>query len=82
MNAKDLLEILRTRPIRPFKVHLSDGRSFDVRHPEQVLVSRSKMILGIGEDQEYHVPDTFEHISLMHISGVTETEQPSTRQPQ
>jgi hypothetical protein len=81
MNAKDLLEIVRTRPFRPFKVHLSDGRVFEVRHPEQVLVSRSKMIVGVGEDQEYRVPDTFEHISLMHITGVTETDQPSARQP-
>ncbi|MGC1272980.1 MAG: hypothetical protein WBC44_04685 [Planctomycetaceae bacterium] len=79
MNATEIRELLRVRPFRPVRIHLSDGRTFEVRHPEQALISHSTMYIGIGEDQEYNVADKIERISLLHVTGVTETEQPPAR---
>ena len=40
MGQDDLIKVLKDAPFRPFRIHLSDGRALEVRHPELVLVSR------------------------------------------
>jgi hypothetical protein len=32
-------------PFQPFRLHLTNGTSFDVRHPEQALVDRTTVTL-------------------------------------
>jgi hypothetical protein len=34
MNGDELINYHDRRPFRPFAIHLSDGRSFEVNHPE------------------------------------------------
>jgi hypothetical protein len=47
MRPDDLLELLRATPFEPFRIHRSDGTSFDIRHPELALVFRSKVTIGV-----------------------------------
>ncbi len=35
------------RPFQPFRISLSDGQQYDVRHPDIAIVSRSTVLLGI-----------------------------------
>ena len=37
MSPADVLEALRRRPFEPFRIQVSDGSTYDVRHPELVL---------------------------------------------
>ena len=41
MRPEELRELLATRPFVPLRIHLTDGKSFDIRHPDNVLVLRS-----------------------------------------
>lgn len=34
-------------PFEPFRIHLSDGVAYDVRHPDMAIVQRSKVIVGV-----------------------------------
>jgi hypothetical protein len=45
----DLLRRLRKRPFEPFRVYLSDGRTFDIRYPELNLVGATFFHIGIPE---------------------------------
>ncbi len=47
MRPNDILELLRAQPFRPFRLSLSDGREFEVRHPEMAMVGRSTVHIGI-----------------------------------
>ena len=47
MNPQDVLQLLRKRPFEPFRIHLSDGSSFEIRHPELAIVERTKVIVGV-----------------------------------
>lgn len=47
MRPEDLLELLRAALFEPFRVHLSDGSAFDVRHPDMAIVQRSKVTLAV-----------------------------------
>jgi hypothetical protein len=47
MRPEDVLELLRARPFKPFKISLSDGQQYEVRHPDNAIVSRSTLLVGI-----------------------------------
>jgi hypothetical protein len=59
------LELLRSTPFVPFRLYASDGRTYDIRHPDQALVLVSRVILPrpISEG----VPESSEHLALSHI---------------
>ena len=57
MNYHDeLRRRLRQRPLEPFRIHLTDGRTFDVRYPDLNLVFTTYALIGIPEVNE---PDPF-----------------------
>lgn len=68
MTAFDLLEILRVRPFEPSRIYASDGRSYDVRHPDQALVLLNRVILPLPSTLE--VSERSEQLSLSHIVRV------------
>jgi uncharacterized protein Veg len=35
----EIREALRAHPFEPFRIHLSNGRALDVRHPEMALLT-------------------------------------------
>jgi len=72
MRAEDLLEILRRRPFLPFRIHMTDGQSYDIVHPEVVLVLRSRAIIGLRPDPATTIPDRSEQIALVHIVRTSE----------
>jgi len=47
MHPDDLLERLRAAPFGPFRLHLSDGATFEIRHPDMSIVQRSKVPVAV-----------------------------------
>ena len=45
LSGEIILEHLKSQPFRPFRLHLSSGRSFLVRHPELVSMGVSHVII-------------------------------------
>jgi hypothetical protein len=70
MGPHDLLELLRTRPFVPLRLHISEGRSYDIRHPDQALVLLARVVLGAGGTNG--VPERMEYLALSHIVRVEE----------
>ena len=64
MNAETLREMIQRRPFEPFCLRLSNGETHEVRHPECLLVLKTKVILGYPED------DRTVHLSLIHVNAV------------
>jgi hypothetical protein len=73
MRPEDLLELLRTRPFKPFRIFATDGRTYDVRHPDQALVLRSRVILPLPSGAG--VAEGSEHLALVHIVRAEELPQ-------
>src|SRR5574340_1123663 len=70
MRPEDLLESTRKRPFVPYRVCLTDGRTYDVGHPDQVIVLRSRAVIGVGG--ENGLPERVEHVALIHIVRIEE----------
>jgi len=50
MHLQDLDEILRRRPFRPFRVTVSTQESFDVLHPEMMIIAERFVAIGRTEE--------------------------------
>ncbi|MGH7199354.1 MAG: hypothetical protein ACREJB_02040 [Planctomycetaceae bacterium] len=49
---------------------MTDGQSYDVRHPEFVFVLRTRLLVGLGGGNG--VPDRAEHLALAHVVRLEE----------
>jgi hypothetical protein len=52
----DLLARLRRRPFEGFRLHLTDGRFFDIHYPEMNMVGTTWFSIGVPE---LGTPDPF-----------------------
>lgn len=74
MFARDLLEYVNATPFEPFRIHLTDGTSYEIRHPEMVKVERTKahVFFHAGDDPRSLVLRR-EAIALLHINRIAPT---------
>jgi hypothetical protein len=54
----------------PFRVTTSAGETFDVRHPEFIMVTRRFLEIAIPIPDEPEIPDKVERVSIPHIASV------------
>lgn len=53
MRQHELRDSLRKEPFQPFRIHLSNGQSYDIRHPEFAALTRHSVIVVVpisGDD--------------------------------
>jgi hypothetical protein len=68
MSPIDLLQAVQRRPFEPFRVQVSDGTTYDVRHPDLVMVGLGAIIIGVPAiGQPRGVYERAETVSLSHI---------------
>jgi len=70
MTAEELIELLAERPFIPLRLHLADGRTREIRHPEMAFVSRTHVAIGVLGDDDSRVPVRMTFCSLPNIVEV------------
>lgn len=77
MRSEDVREFLQRRPFQPFRVTLTDGRTYDVFHPEMAMVGRSSVALGMPSPPRsepiYDRLITVSHLHIMQIEPLETT---------
>ena len=69
MNLQTFRELLSQRPFRPFRVVMSSGQTYEVRHPEMAFLTRTDLLIGVGETDE-GVAAEFRICALLHITAI------------
>lgn len=69
MTVQTFRELLTQRPFKPFRVVMSSGLAYEVRHPEMAMLTRTDILVGIDETDE-GVPAEFKICSLLHVTAV------------
>jgi hypothetical protein len=64
MNIETIREWLNRQPFEPFEVRLSNGEVHQVRHPENVALGKTRIVIA------YPDPDRVVHCSLIHINSI------------
>lgn len=73
MPAADLLQALRKSPFAPFKIHVSDGVTFEIRHPELVMVGVGSAVVGIPSAGKR--PPEIDHYEVVDLRHMTRLEE-------
>jgi hypothetical protein len=71
MHPDELLRMVRRQPFVPFRLHVSDGSSYDVRHPEMVLVTRRAAVLAMP-DNPTQPAERVVTVAMVHVSRLEE----------
>src|SRR5439155_1447261 len=75
----DILRHTRKRPFEPFRIHLTDGTRYDVRHPVLVLVGERFIVVGLPRsDASAPLIERYETAALMHIVRLEPIDLPAS----
>jgi hypothetical protein len=69
MTVQTFRDLLTARPFRPFRLVMSSGQTYEVRHPEMAMLTRTDILVGVGEVDE-GVPAEFRICSLLHVTSI------------
>jgi hypothetical protein len=78
MSPGDLRTYLLARPFKPFRITMTSGQTYDVRHPEMVAVSPTHTAAMVALDTTEDGP-SFELISLNLIENIKDLETAPAR---
>ena len=75
MQAEEFKELLDQRPFVPLRIHMTGGKSYDIHHPDVVLVLLSRIDIGVLSKERQGLLARVEHCSLSHIVRVEELQR-------
>ena len=78
MTRSDLLARVRQKTFRPFRLIVSENGSYDVRHPDWIIVSRDAVTVGIAADPDQEYSDSTVMIDLLHVVRLEPLEADAT----
>ncbi len=66
MRQQEIRDTLRGEPFRPFRVHLSNGQAYDVRHPELAALTRHSVFIVLPSSDDIET-DRVIQCDLVHV---------------
>ena len=69
MTTQTFRELLSRQPFQPFRLVMSSGESYEVRHPEMAMLTRTDILVGT-EVADDGVPAEFRICSLLHVATI------------
>ncbi len=70
MDPNELWTLIRKRPFEPFTIRLHDGRVFEIRHPEIVVVGKRSVFIGMYRESTDGPIDDWALISPIAIASL------------
>jgi len=70
MLPQDFQELLRQQPFLPLKLHLSNGKQYEIRHPEIAAVRLSVVWLYLPSDITKPIGNNIAVVTLQQIVEV------------
>jgi hypothetical protein len=70
LRPEDIRELREAQPFVPFRICLTDGKSYDVPHRDFVMIARSVIDIGVSRHTDKGIHDEIVRISPLHIVRV------------
>ncbi len=76
MSLQDLQTALRRRPFEPFRLYVSDGATYDIRHQELCVPGTRSLFIGIKESATDELAyDRYAIVDLIHVTRLEPLEK-------
>lgn len=82
MSSDTIWTRIREKPFKPFRLNTSDGKSFEVYHPEMVLLTKNRVTIALhdrGIDLDSELPSRVVVISPLHVASIEDAPEPRRR---
>lgn len=76
MTQEELQHAARRQPFEPFRIILSTGATYDIRHPDLIMVGRRSATIGLTHQPDKTVYDYTIKVDLLHVVGIEELPVP------
>jgi len=70
MRPEYVREHLIKQPFEPFRIFMSDGKTFDVTHRDTCLIGRSAINVVIPDRKKPWMYDRLAHCALIHVTRI------------
>ena len=70
MRPEDIRELRDAQPFVPFRICLTDGKSYDVPHRNFLMIARAVIDIGVSSHPDHGVYDQIVRVSPLHIVRV------------
>jgi hypothetical protein len=78
MSHKDLIPLLEASPFVPFRIHLTDGKTYDVQHRDFVWVFPTRLEIATPSKDSERLMERADLVSLLHIVRLEPIDQATT----
>ena len=76
MDFHDLREWVEAEPFRPFRLRLTNGRTYEITHPTLIWPSRRTVMIGMPDNPaEPDVPGDHVTVALIHVTELEPLER-------
>jgi hypothetical protein len=69
ISALELKERMNAQPFKPFRICISDGKTYYITHHDIMLVKRNAVLIGIELDSN-SIAERFVECALLHITRI------------
>ena len=69
MTVQTFRDLLKQQPFKPFRLIMSSGQTYDVRHPEMAWLTKTDILVGVDEADD-GLPGHFKICSLLHVTAI------------
>jgi len=81
MRIADVRERLDKRPFEPFRICLTDGRTYDITHPDLCMLGRNTVYVGVPDPRIRRIVMRVDQCALVHIVRFEELNGKRRRTP-
>ena len=74
-NAQEIHARLSEKPFIPLRVFASSGQSYDITHPELVIVGVRALYIGVPSNDFPQFAETASRVAMLHITDLQELPQ-------
>jgi hypothetical protein len=68
-DAKQIKKLMTAQPFKPFRICMSDGKTYDITNHHGALVTRQYVDVGVDYDQ-HGIPADFAYCAISHITRI------------
>lgn len=76
-SADDIQNRVRARPFRPLRLVTNSGETYDIYHPDLIMIGRREVTVGIPSSENAEHYDQLARLALMHITALHDLPMPA-----
>jgi hypothetical protein len=78
-SRNDILARVRQQPFEPFRIVTRSGQTYEVRHPDLIMVGQRDLHVGTANANDPTTYDQVTRLAIMHITALEDLPSPTSQ---